>query len=279
MLLSAILTLLFDLINELAADLFSSQSSMLTASLSDGIPALYRYAAIAQQVVLPIGYTVLSLFFLLALFDCSRKAESAGGGTTMGVEMIVGVLIKLVLCKILMDNADVLMTGIFDAVNYITVQISGIVPTETASVTLELSLLESLALSIFGGLPYLLLGLVALLLMGLVWVRSRIMIWTRFLEAYMYLIISPVPIATLAGEEWSQVGKNFLKSFAAVAIQGTMLFLVLSFFPVLVNALSAAVSGLGGLLGALAMECLYSLLLLSALSGTSRMAEKICGAM
>ena len=57
----------------------------------------------------------------------------------------------------------------------------------------------------------------------------------RFIEIYMYVAISPIPIATFPSEDLSQIGKNFLKSFAAVCLQGTLIYLILTFFPVILS--------------------------------------------
>ena len=282
-----LITSIFDSINALNENIFFSDP-MLTNGLADGIPALYQYATAAQQVVLPIGYAILSLFFLLALLNCAQKVESAGGGVTMGVQMIAGTLVKLGLCKLLIDSVAVLMTAIFDGINYISVTIQqnvAITAPPIFSLDLDVGFFERLAMefNIIGGLPKLLLALIVLLLMAVVWLISRVMIYLRFIEAYLYLIIAPVPLATLPGGEWGQIGKNFLKSFAAVAIQGTLLFLTLTFYPVIAAALVSNMSA-GSLfsdevLTALLQEAFYGVLLIFALAGTTRLARSICNAM
>lgn len=278
-----IIALLFDGINSLSVNMLQT-AGPLTSSLSDGIPAVYALAEQAHRIVLPVGYTILALFFLLELVRCSTKVESAGGGASMGVQMIFGVLVKLALCKLVMDNTAVLMGGIFDGMNYLTRQLATVCSVTVDPTLLQLPLgsaeLLILNLTIVGGVPYLILGLVVLLLVAFVWLRSRLMIYLRFIEAYLYLIVAPVPLATLPGEEWSQIGKSFLKSFAAVAIQGTLLYLTLSFYPVLVSALVQNVVNLGDtIISALLQEAFYALLLLFALSGTTRLADKICNSM
>lgn len=272
---------LFDSINSLSVSLLQSAAPLLDG-LAQGIPELYGYASMAEQAILPIGYTILSLFFLLELFQCSTKVESAGGGASMGVQMISGVMVKLVLCKLLMDNVNTVMIGIFDSATHVTGQVARVVPVSMDPALLQLDVSEALTLNVnfFTGLPHLFLSLIILILVCFVWLRTRLMIYLRFLEAYLYLIISPIPLATLPGGEWSQIGKNFLKSFAAVAIQGTLLYLTLSFYPAIVSSLSHQVTALDdSILSALLNEACYMLLLLFALAGTTRLADKICNAM
>lgn len=62
----------------------------------------------------------------------------------------------------------------------------------------------------------------------LVWVLSFIMILTvygRFFKLYMYVAISPIPLSTFAGEETSNIGKSFIKSYAGVCLEGAIIVL------------------------------------------------------
>ena len=62
----------------------------------------------------------------------------------------------------------------------------------------------------------------------LVWVLSFVMILTvygRFFKLYIYAAIAPVPLSAFAGEETSHIGKAFIKSFAAVCLEGAVIVL------------------------------------------------------
>lgn len=106
------------------------------------------------------------------------------------------------------------------------------------------------------------------IIMGLV----KVICIARFIEIYMYVAISPIPIATFPSDEMSQIGKNFLKSFAAVCLQGTLIFLVLTFFPVLLSEqlIGDDVSAFNLLL--------YSLVLILAVFGANRYAKSMLNA-
>lgn len=273
------LEFIFEWINGMLSGLLTGTGG-LTAGLKDGIPALYSLAAPAQKAVLPVGYTILALFFLVALCNAARRTEAAAGGATMGVQMIVGILVKLILCKLIMDNADVLIGGLLNVANYITQQIGEVVD----GGDVDLKILDAAAyasLGFFSKLAVLLMGIVTGLIVLAVTLVARIMIYLRWIELYLYMILAPVPLATLPDEEWSQIGKNFLKSFLAVAIQGTVLFLTLTFFPAVANAVMAATpgSGLGGTLAGIVELIFISFLLLFAVFGSSRVAKSICSAM
>ena len=58
-----------------------------------------------------------------------------------------------------------------------------------------------------------------LILMGACWVINLILIG-RLFEIIVYTVISPIPLATFAGEGWHDSAKAFIKSYAAVCLQG-----------------------------------------------------------
>lgn len=271
-------------INDLAADLVQADD-MLFGTLSGGIPPLYQFALAAHRAVLPVGYTILALFFLLELLRCSTRAESFG--TTLSVQMIAGILVKLGLSKAVMDYAPDLMSAVWDGMCYVTTQIAhtaGELAGGAGIPRLELDWWNSLMINInaIGNIGYLVLGLIVLLLLAVVWVRVRLMIFMRFVEAYLYLIVAPIPLATLPGGEWAQLGKNFLKNFAAVAIQGTLLYALTAFYPVVISAavnfVNAAQPG-QTFMFIILVHGFAAALLLSALSGVTQLSRSIFSAM
>lgn len=59
-------------------------------------------------------------------------------------------------------------------------------------------------------------------------ILSFVMILTvygRFFRLYLYTAIAPLPLSTFAGEPTQNVGKNFLKSYAAVCLEGAVIVL------------------------------------------------------
>lgn len=106
------------------------------------------------------------------------------------------------------------------------------------------------------------------IILGLV----QIICIARFIEIYVYMAIAPIPLATFPSEELSSVGKNFLKSFAAVCIQGALIYIVLSIFPMLFNANILQDNSITGML-------LYSVILAIGVLSSGRWAKSICNAM
>ena len=73
----------------------------------------------------------------------------------------------------------------------------------------------------------------------IVWVLSFIMIlsvYGRFFKLYMYTAISPIPLASFAGEPSQNMGKSFLKSYAAVLLEGAVIVLACIIFSVFASS-------------------------------------------
>ena len=108
-------------------------------------------------------------------------------------------------------------------------------------------------------------------------ILSFIMILTvygRFFKLYIYTAIAPVPLSTFAGEPSQQVGKSFIKSYAAVCLEGAVIVLACIIFslfaasPPTVDPNAAAVSMVWSYIG----ELIFNLLVLV---GTVKMSDRV----
>ena len=73
----------------------------------------------------------------------------------------------------------------------------------------------------------------------LIWVLSFVMIlsvYGRFFKMYMYAALAPIPLSTFAGEPSQNVGKIFLKSNAAVCLEGAVIVLACIIFSVFASS-------------------------------------------
>ena len=66
-----------------------------------------------------------------------------------------------------------------------------------------------------------------------IWVLSLVMILTvysRFFKLYMATAIAPIPLASFAGQPSSSIGVAFLKSYAAICLEGCVIVLACVIF-------------------------------------------------
>src|SRR5690606_27850792 len=86
---------------------------------------LYGYVkTIMENVVMPVAYVILALFFMLELYKASQKVEGIGGGSSLGAEIIFRTMFKMALCKLAVDSSLLFMEAIYSVFRQITTGIS-----------------------------------------------------------------------------------------------------------------------------------------------------------
>ena len=99
-------------------------------------------------------------------------------------------------------------------------------------------------------------------------------VYGRFLKLYMYTAIAPVPLSSFAGEPSSSMGKSFIKSYAAVCLEGAIVVLACIIFslfasaPPVVDPSASAVTQVWAYVG----ELIFNMLVLV---GAVRMADRL----
>lgn len=270
-------------INDITVEL-TGNSNALTGAFGSYLDRVYEYAdTVMRSVCMPVAYVILSLFFVMELYKASVRIDGSGGGTPLGAELVFRVMFKMVVCKMVVDNIPLVMKAIFDVTAELSQKINGINSGESIQGGMNLEQAETLVSDIgfIPGIPVLLLCFIVFLITLFAVAFSNVIIITRFIELYIYLAISPIPIATIPNDELSQIGKNFFKSFAAVCIQGTLIYLVLTFYPMIFNQAfqDAATTENSNIYMLLFGTLCYSVVLILAVFSTGKWAKSICGAM
>lgn len=218
-----------------------------------------------------IGLALLVLFFVVGVMHtCGSFAETkrpetalklfirfalAKGVVTYGMELMLA----------LFNIVQGLISTIMTAAGFGTAQ-QTVLPPEIVTAVEDCGFFESIplwAVTLIGGL--------------FVTVLSFVMIMTvygRFFKLYLYTAISPVPLATFAGEPTQNVGVSFIKSYAAVCLEGAIIVLgciIFSLFaasPPVVDPNAAAVSMVWSYIG----ELVFNMLVLV---GAVKMADRV----
>ena len=218
-----------------------------------------------------IGYSLLVLFFVVGVMKtCGSFAE------IKRPEIALKMFIRFVLAKASIDYGLELMTSLFEIVQGI---VSKIMETSGLSSTTETVLPESIIKAIEESGFWESVPLWAVTLIGslFITVLSFIMIMTvygRFFKIYLYTAIAPVPLSSFAGEPSSSVGKSFVKSYAAVCLEGTIIvlgciiFSVFAASPPVVDESAAAVNQVWSYVG----ELIFNMIVLV---GTVKMSDRV----
>ena len=105
-------------------------------------------------------------------------------------------------------------------------------------------------------------------------------VYGRMFSLWMYAAIAPIPLSTFAGEPTSSVGKNFIRSYAGVCLQGVVIalsciiFSAISSSPPAVDTGASVVTAVWTYVGELAFNLLV---LVGAIKGCDRIVKEIMG--
>ena len=189
--------------------------------------AIWNVVSDIHGALQAIGYALLVLFFVMGIVKtCSSFTE------LKKPEMVFKCFIRFVLAQAAVTHGMELMTALFKVAQGIISTImtaSGMsaltdttLPSEMVTIIENVGFLESIplwAITLLGSL--------------FIWVLSLIMILTvysRFFKLYLATAIAPIPMASFAGQPSSSIGVAFLKSYAAICLEGCIIVLACVIF-------------------------------------------------
>ena len=174
-----------------------------------------------------IGLGLLVLFFAIGIFR-----SASGFRDFQRPEHLLRHFIYFVLAKLGITYGMDLLVDVFDVCSGIVATAAGSIGGLTgASVALPQEIADAIGdVGFFASIP---LWLVTLLGSLFITVLAFIMILTvygRFFKIYMYAALSPVALASFAGEGTSHFGKAFLRSYVGVCMEGAVIVLACIIF-------------------------------------------------
>lgn len=221
--------------------------------------------------LLAIGYALLVLFFVVGVVKtCGSFAE------VKKPEHAVKLFVRFALAKGVITYGLELMVALFSIVQGIISTIMDtagfgsaqetVLPTEIVEAVEDCGFFESIplwAVTLIGGLFITVLSFIMIM-----------SVYGRFFRLYLYTAIAPIPLSSFAGEPSQNVGKSFLKSYAAVCLEGAIIVLACIIFsvfaasPPVVDPDAAAVTMVWSYIG----ELIFNMLVLV---GTVKMADRV----
>lgn len=243
------------------------------------------------NVVASIKAMALTLCVMFFLIDFFTKTLHLQWVTWENVLML---FIKLVVAKVCVDNAELFTSMLYKGFNGFIGAISGSISqfqfitgdNQTKAQYFVSASDASLIVNDYnaGFLNFqpLLLNLqitIQGLIMKIIMVLANVVVIARLFELTVYTMIAPVPLSTFACEGLSDVGKGFLKSYAAVSLQAIVLAIMFLSYAAVNNALISGHIGsynltLNGIMG-----LVTTLTLGIGVMQSGAWSKKICGAM
>ena len=174
-----------------------------------------------------IGLALLVLFFVIGVMKtCGSFAE------VKKPEHALKLFIRFALAKGVVTYGLELMMALFNIVQGLISTIMNaagfgsaaqtVLPQEIVTAVEDCGFFESIplwAVTLIGGLFITILSFIMIM-----------SVYGRFFRLYLYTAIAPVPLSTFAGEPSQSVGKSFIKSYAAVCLEGAIIVLACIIF-------------------------------------------------
>lgn len=218
-----------------------------------------------------IGYALLVLFFVVGVVKiCGSFTE------VKRPEHALKIFIRFAIAKGVVTYGLELMMALFNIIQGVIstiMQTAGfgstedaVLPDEIIEAVEDCGFFESIplwAVTLIGGLFITVLSFIMIM-----------SVYGRFFRLYLYTAIAPIPLSSFAGEPSQNIGKSFLKSYAAVCLEGAIVVLACIIFslfassPPVVDPDAAAVTMVWSYIG----ELIFNMLVLV---GAVKMSDRV----
>ena len=218
-----------------------------------------------------IGYALLVLFFVVGV------VKTCGSFTEVKrPEHALKIFIRFAIAKGVVTYGLELMMALFNIIQGVTstiMQTAGfgstedtVLPDEIIEAVEDCGFFESIplwAVTLIGGLFITVLSFIMIM-----------SVYGRFFRLYLYTAIAPIPLSSFAGEPSQNIGRSFLKSYAAVCLEGSIVVLACIIFslfassPPVVDPDAAAVTMVWSYIG----ELIFNMLVLV---GAVKMSDRV----
>ena len=218
-----------------------------------------------------IGYALLVLFFVVGV------VKTCGSFTEVKrPEHALKIFIRFAIAKGVVTYGLELMMALFNIIQGVTstiMQTAGfgstedtVLPDEIIETVEDCGFFESIplwAVTLIGGLFITVLSFIMIM-----------SVYGRFFRLFLYTAIAPIPLSSFAGEPSQNIGRSFLKSYAAVCLEGAIVVLACIIFslfassPPVVDPDAAAVTMVWSYIG----ELIFNMLVLV---GAVKMSDRV----
>jgi hypothetical protein len=196
---------------------------LLTTPLSefkDG--AIWNVIVDIHGALMAIGLALLVIFFLMGVIKtCGNFAE------VKKPEHAVKLFVRFALAKAVVTYGLSLMVAIFEIVQgTISTIMKSASMGGTVKATLSKEIIEAIEdVGFFSSIPLWAVTLIGSLIITVLSFLVILTVYSRFFKLYLYTGISPLPLATFAGEPTANIGTTFIRSYAGVCLEGALIVL------------------------------------------------------
>ena len=192
--------------------------------------AVWSAIANIQGGLKAIAYALLVLFFIVGVVKTTTNFAEI-----KRPEVALKLFIRFAIAKAVFGYSMDILTGIFKIghgiLNNISAHAGGVL---TTGITLPDAIAQKInQCSFLDSIPLWIVALIGALLVTVLSFVMILTVYSRIFKIFMYTAVAPIPLASFAGEGTSQVGRQFLKSYAGVCLQGVVIILACIVYSVL----------------------------------------------
>lgn len=174
-----------------------------------------------------IGLGLLVLFFVVGVMKtCGSFAE------VKKPEHALKLFIRFAIAKVVVTYGLELMMAVFKIIQGVVSTIMNSAGLGGATqATLPQAMIDAInSCGFFESIPLWAVTLIGGLFVTVISFIMILSVYGRFFKLYLYTAIAPIPLSTFAGEPTQSVGKNFLKSYCSVCLEGAIIVLACVIF-------------------------------------------------
>lgn len=217
------------------------QTGSLTAGFTDlfGNPNVYEVVkSIHKTVISTLAYSVLAIVYLVQLVRIANKLD--GNAAVPGLKEVIFLMIFFVIGKFIIDNSLVFCGVIYDGFNELTIMIQN---NASGQVSQSFTLADAAKNDLGKALSSFLLSILIWFTALAATVITYVVILGRSIQAYVYVMLSPIPLAMLGAEETRSYGMGFIKNFVALCLTGAIIAITLIIWTLAAAAFSGGEIG------------------------------------
>lgn len=224
-----------------------------------------------------IGLGLLVLFFVVGVTKtCGSFAE------VKKPEHALKLFIRFAIAKGVVTYGLELMMAVFKIIQGVVSTIMNSAGLGGATqATLPQAMIDAInSCGFFESIPLWAVTLIGGLFVTVISFIMILSVYGRFFKLYLYTAIAPIPLSTFAGEPTQSVGKNFLKSYCSVCLEGAIIVLACVIFslfassPPVIDTGAAAVTMVWKYIGELVFNMLV---LVGTIKASDRIVREMMG--
>ncbi len=193
---------------------------------------------LSDTVIIPIAGLVMTGILCYELLSMLMEKNNLHELDTW---MFFRWIMKAFIAIYLVTNTFNIVMAIFDVGQYIVTSSAGVINTSTnIDITSAItSMVDGLADMSTAELAAIALETVLVKISMLaISIIITVILYGRMIEIYLACSIAAIPLATMANKEWGQIGNNYLRSLAALGIQGFFIMVCVGIYASLVGSIT-----------------------------------------